>query len=101
MKTMAIRLEEELHAQLTLLAQLDGVPVIELIRQGIDLVIEQKRAHGDLAARAQAALADINREAVARREALQSLFSDTGEPTTEPAPAPKSRRSPRSRPEEG
>lgn len=94
-KTLAIRLPDELHAQLVLVAGLDGISLTDAIRQAIEGLIERKRAEGDLAARAEAALAEIEREATARRAAIASLF---GPEQPEPAPAlpaperPKGRR---------
>lgn len=78
-KTLAIRLDNTTHAQLTLLAQLDGVPLIEEIRQAVTSHIERKQAESDFAARAQAALDDIDREAAARRDAIHALFSEAAE----------------------
>ena len=82
MKTLAIRLDEELHAQLTVLASLDGVPLVEEIRQAIEGHVAAKRSHPDFAAKAEEVLADIDREASARRNAIQALFEEKG--TAEP-----------------
>jgi hypothetical protein len=84
-KTLAIRLPDELHAQLVLIAQLDGISLTDAIRQGIEGLIERKRSEGDLAARAEQALAEIERDTTARREAIQALFGQapaSGRPTT-------------------
>jgi hypothetical protein len=78
-KTLGIKLPDELHAQLVLIAGLDGMSLTEAIRAAIDGYIERKRGEGDLAARAAQALAEIERDAAMRRDALQSLF---GSPTT-------------------
>jgi len=91
-KTLAIRLPDELHAQLVLIAQLDGVSLTDAIRQAIEGLIERKRAEGDLAARAEQALAEIERDATARREAIQSLFGQTSPPPDQPASRPSRRR---------
>jgi predicted DNA-binding protein len=90
MKTMAIRLEEDTSAQLTVLAQLEGTSVADLIRQAIERLIADKRSEGDLAGRAQAALADIDREALARKAAIETLFGSP-EPDAAPAPSPSRR----------
>jgi predicted DNA-binding protein len=74
MKTMAIRLSDELHAQLVMVAQLESHSVADEIRTAIEAHIERLRSGGDLANRAQAILADIDREAASRREAIQALF---------------------------
>lgn len=83
-KTLAIRLDPETHAQLSLLAQLDDVPLIEEIRQAINSHITAKRSADDFTGRAQAALDDIERETSARRQAIQALFGN--EPTMVPQP---------------
>lgn len=84
-KTLAIRLDEGLHAQLTVLAQLGGVTVTDAIRQAIETYVETARTQGDLASKAAGALADIERDAATRRSAIQALFGDTGSAPSEPA----------------
>jgi predicted DNA-binding protein len=74
MKTMAIRLEDDVSQQLTMIAQLEATSVAELIREAIGNLIIGRRDTGALAERAEAILADIDREAAARREAIQSLL---------------------------
>ena len=77
MKTLAIRLEDELHARLTMLAKLSGVTLTDAIRTAIDSYVAQLAANGDLSAKAEAALADIDRAASQQREAIASLFAPT------------------------
>jgi predicted transcriptional regulator len=74
MKTLAIRLEDDTHAQLSMLAQLEELTVTDAIRQAIDSFIEAKRSQPELTERAEAVLADIDRDAASRREAIASLF---------------------------
>ncbi len=95
MKTLAIRLEDDLHAQLSVLAQLDGQTITDEIRQAIAAHIETKRSHPDLTARAEAVLGEIEQEAASRRSAIAALFgsSDTeseaaGQSAASDAPAP-------------
>jgi hypothetical protein len=78
MKTMAIRLEEEQHAQLSMIAQLEGLTVTDAIRGAIDQWIEQRRSNPDLQARAEAVLADIDRDAQTRRGAISALLKGDG-----------------------
>lgn len=82
-KTLAIRLPDELHAQLVLVASLDGVSLAEAVRQAVEASITRRRDSGELAVQAQAALDDIDRETTARRAALQGLLG----PTEAAAPA--------------
>src|SRR5690348_2567095 len=78
-KTLAIRLQDELHAQLVLVASLEGQSLTDTIRQAIEELIERKRAGGDLAAQAAKALEEIEQETQARREALQALLGPTSQ----------------------
>jgi predicted DNA-binding protein len=74
MRTIAIRCEDELHSVLTLLAQLSGRPLVEEIREALDAHISRKRSEVDLTAQAEKALAEIDRDTVARRAAIESLL---------------------------
>jgi len=81
-KTLGIKLPDELHAQLVLIAGLDGLSLTDAIRQAIDYYIERKRGEGNLAERAAQALGEIEREAALRRDALQALFGPQVTPAT-------------------
>jgi len=97
MKTLAIRLEDELHAQLVVLAHLDGLNLTDEIRQALQSHITAKRSHPDLASRAEAVLAEIDQEAQSRRGAIAALFGsgteaepqgdETGVAPAAPAPS--------------
>jgi len=89
-KTLGIKLPDDLHAQLVLIAGLDGLSLTDAIRQAIDYYIERKRGEGDLAERAARALGDIEREAALRRDALQALFGPQVATTAEPGTASES-----------
>jgi ferric-dicitrate binding protein FerR (iron transport regulator) len=82
-KTLAIRLEEEQHAQLGMIAQLEELTVTDAIRQAIEQWIEVRRTNPELQARAEAVLADIDRDAATRRDAIATLIG---------TPAPTKRR---------
>ncbi|GIH06639.1 hypothetical protein Rhe02_47060 [Rhizocola hellebori] len=84
-KTIGVKLPDEVHAQLVLIASLDGLSLTDAIRQAIDGHLDRKRSDGALAARAAEAAAEIEREAALRRDALQALFgpqSSTPDETT-------------------
>jgi len=85
MKTMAIRLDDDVSAQLTAIAQLESTSVAELIRQAIATLISQRRDSGTLAEQAKSILSDIDREANAKKEAIQALFGSAGGEATPPA----------------
>ena len=78
-KTLAIRLEPELHAQLSLIAQLRASTITDEIRAAIEAHVIRARTAPDLVSRADSALEEIEREAVARRAALTSLFGSSPE----------------------
>lgn len=94
-KTLGIKVPDALHAQFTLVAQLDG------ISQGdaVELYVQTKRSEPDFAARAQAALEEIEREAAARRGAIQGLFGEAAS-AAEPAAADTTERRGRRRSEQ-
>ena len=78
MRTVAIRLEDELHAQLGMIAKLEELTLTDALRQAIDQWIDERRTNPELQARAQAVLEDIEREATTRRGAIEALLGDGG-----------------------
>lgn len=74
MRTIAIRVEDELHEVLTLLAKLGGRPLVEEVREAIDAHIARKRSETDLTAQAEAALEEIDKETATRRKAIHALL---------------------------
>jgi predicted DNA-binding protein len=91
-KTLAIRLPDELHAQLVLVASLEGLSLTDTIRQAIEELVERKRADGNLAAQAAKALEEMERETESRRHALQALLGGEQAPGEETTPSRRSRR---------
>lgn len=86
-KTLAIRLEPEVHAQLSLIAQLKGGTITDELKLAVLTHIESAKSQADLANRASFALEEIEREAALRRDAIASLFAgSTGD--TPPTSAP-------------
>jgi len=78
MKTTAVRLEDELYAQLMVVAQLENQTVTDAIRAAVIGYIESRKTA--LSTQADAALAEIEREAAARRKAISDLFGDGSSP---------------------
>ncbi len=74
MKTLAIRLDDELHAQLSVLAQLSGTSLTDEIRQALEAHLKAKRANPELTARAKEVSEEIEHEAQARQAAITTLF---------------------------
>ena len=73
-KTLGIKVPDSLHAQFALVAQLDGISLGDAALRAVELYVTTKKAEPDFAARAQAALEEIERDAAARRGAIQGLF---------------------------
>jgi hypothetical protein len=74
MKTLGIKLPDELHAQFSLVAQLDELSLGDALRKAVELYVSTKQAEPDFHSRAQAALEIIEQEAAAKRGAIQALF---------------------------
>ena len=86
MKTLAVRLSDELMDLLAVVSQIEGSTMVDTIREAVEIHLARKAAEGDFAERAQAILDEIDREASARKEAIGSLFGAQPKRTTE-APA--------------
>jgi hypothetical protein len=84
-KTLGIKVPDALHAQFALVAQLDDISLGDAALRAVESYVATKRAEPDFAARAQAALEEIEREAAARRGAIQGLFGTDGTPSDAPA----------------
>ena len=76
-KTLAIRMDDDTHAQITVLAQLQDIPVSDALKQAVDDYIESRKGQTQFAEQAEDALANIEREAATRRDAITSLFGES------------------------
>jgi predicted transcriptional regulator len=94
MKTLAIRLDDDLHAQLSVIATLGELTITDAIRQAIEQWIEQKKSQPELTSRAQSALDEIERDAAQRRSAIATLFGSSREPEAKTEPKPMGFRPP-------
>ena len=91
-KTLAIRLEPDLHAQLSLIAQLRDRTITDEIREALAAHIAAVKAQPELSSRADDVLEAIEREAAARRDAISSLFGTApSEPEDQPGQATRQR----------
>jgi hypothetical protein len=72
-KTLAIQLSDEEHAQLVLISQVEGLSLKDILKQAVEALIASKRAEADFATRAAAVLEEMEREATTRRQAIESL----------------------------
>lgn len=75
MKTLAIRLEDDLHARLTIVAKLAETSVTDVIRRGIETQVQSMSSDPSLRAKADVLRQEIEREAREQQGALQELFS--------------------------
>ena len=80
-KTLGIKLKPDVHAQLSFIAQLREGTITDEIQIAIAEHIARAKDDPDLASRAAEARAEIEREAVARQQAIATLFADRGEST--------------------
>jgi hypothetical protein len=83
-KTLGIRFRSDLHTQITVIAQLRGRSFQDEVIAASEAHVAQAKSDPALVTRIQAAIADIDRDAASRRDALAALFS-TAEPTAEAA----------------
>lgn len=90
-KTLAIRLEADQHAQLSLIAQLRGTTLTDEIRTALDMHLATAKDAPELAAQADSVLANIEREAIARRAAIATLFGPAEPADADPVQNPRSR----------
>ena len=81
-KTLGIRLQPDVHAQLSFIAQLRDGTITDEIQIAIAEHVARAKGDPDLASRAAEARAEIEREAAARQQAIATLFADGGEPTS-------------------
>lgn len=75
MKTVAIKVDDDLHAQLVVVAQLEGVTLTDVIRQAVEGHIDRLRRGDGLAAKAKGFLDAIDQEAQTRKQAVESLVA--------------------------
>lgn len=77
-KTLGIRLKPDVHAQLSFIAQLRDGTITDEILIAITEHIARAKDDPDLRGKADAARAEIEREAAARQQAIATLFDGTG-----------------------
>ena len=99
MKSLAIRLDDELHAQLSVLAQLSGTSLTDEIRQALEAHLKAMRLNPELSKRAKAVSDEIEQEAQARQAAIATLFGTPEQPSGGPKASGKRPRSSEDAPE--
>ncbi|RNI23079.1 type II toxin-antitoxin system VapB family antitoxin [Flexivirga caeni] len=89
-KTLAIRLDGDLHNQLTILAKLTGISITDAIRTAIEKEVEAMAANPETAAKASKFQDAIARQADEQRAAIEALFGTTPVEPSKPRTARKS-----------
>jgi hypothetical protein len=74
-KTLGIKLPPDLHAQFALVTQMDKLSLAEGVVRAVELYVKTQSQTPDFAERAAATVEEIEREAAARRNAVQALFA--------------------------
>jgi uncharacterized membrane-anchored protein YjiN (DUF445 family) len=75
MRTLAVRITDELRAQLDVIAQLNDRSVTEEIRLSLEDWIERSKSDPNVLKRAETVRAEIEREAQTKRNAIEAIFA--------------------------
>jgi predicted transcriptional regulator len=78
MRTLAVRITDDLRAQLDIIAQLTGRSVTEEIRFALEHWIERSKFDPEVLKRAEAVRAEIERDAQVKSNAIDSIFPPEG-----------------------
>lgn len=78
LRTLAVRITEDLRAQLDIIAQLTGRSATEEIRLALEHWIDKTKSDPEVLKKAEAVRAEIEREAQTRRNAISAIFSGSG-----------------------
>lgn len=93
MKTLAVRLDDDLHARIGMLSKLSGMTVTDTIRTAIENHLEVLAHDPAITAKAKELTAEIDREAELQRQALKDLFGSSTTSTAAKTAAPRGGRS--------
>lgn len=91
LKTLAVRLSEDLRAQLDVLAQLTGRSTTEEIRTALEHWVEKSKSDPAVLRQAETVKAEIEREAQTRRNAIAAIFDGQAAPPRPAAAPPRAR----------
>ena len=73
-RTLAVRISDDLRAQLDIIAQLTGRSTTEEIRLALEHWIDRTKSDPAVLKKAEAVRAEIEREAQTRRNAIAAIF---------------------------
>ncbi len=91
LRTLAVRLTEDLRAQLDIIAQLTGRSTTEEIRVALEHWVERTKSDPAILQRAEAIRAEIEHDAQTRRNAIAAIFGEDGTTTGETEASASSR----------
>lgn len=74
LRTLAVRIQDGLRAQLDVIAQLNDRSVTEEIRIGLEAWVEKSKSDPKVLERAETVRADIEREAETKRSAIAAIY---------------------------
>lgn len=75
MRTLAVRITDDLRAQLDVIAQLNDRSVTEEIRVALEDWIGRSKSDPNVLKRAETVRAEIEREALTKRNAIEAIFA--------------------------
>jgi predicted DNA-binding protein len=87
LRTLAVRINEDLRAQLDIIAQLTGRSATEEIRLALEHWIEKVKSDPVMLQKAAAVQAEIERSAQTQRKAIAAIFGGDDTDTKPDAPA--------------
>lgn len=90
LRTLAVRITEDMRAQLDILAQLTGRSTTEEIRMALEHWIEKTKTDPEVLKKAEAVKAEIERDAQTRRNAIAAIFDGDGTKSGAKRSAPRS-----------
>jgi hypothetical protein len=91
LRTLAVRITEDLRAQLDVVAQITGRSTTEEIRVALEHWVEKTKSDPAIQERAAAIRGKIERDAQTQRDAISAIFGGESTPTDEPKESTPSR----------
>lgn len=78
MRTLAVRVTPDYHAQLTMVAQVDGISLTDLMMKALDSYMAARREAPEFKAKVQAALEEAEAQMARTRAILLGTLPDEG-----------------------
>jgi hypothetical protein len=81
MRTLAVRVTPDYHAQLTMVAQVDGISLTDLMMKALDSYMATRREAPEFKAKVQAALEEAEAQMARTRAMLLGTLPDAASPS--------------------